>query len=900
MNHANLQTFRKIRPLTIQKSAILRYDSHHFCEQTRLTFMQQQYNPSQIEPAVQQYWAENKVFKAIKDTSKEKYYCLSMFPYPSGRLHMGHVRNYTIGDVVSRYQRMNGKNVLQPIGWDAFGLPAEGAAIKNKTAPAKWTYENIEYMKNQLKMLGFGYDWDREIATCRPEYYKWEQWFFTELYKKGLVYKKTSTVNWCPNDETVLANEQVHEGCCWRCDTPVEQKEIPQWFIKITDYAEQLLGGLDQLPQWPDMVKTMQRNWIGRSEGVEITFNVADTAEKVSVYTTRPDTFYGVSYLGIAAAHPLAELAAEKNPQLAEFIREAKNAKVAEADLATMEKKGMATGLFAIHPLTGEKLPIWVANFVLMHYGTGAVMAVPAHDQRDFEFAQKYNLPIKQVIAPLADEEIDLTKQAFVEHGKLVNSAEFDGLDFDAAFNGIADKLEKLGVGKRQVNYRLRDWGVSRQRYWGAPIPMLTLPNGETVPAPIEDLPIILPEDVVMDGVKSPIKADPNWAKTTFNGEPALKETDTFDTFMESSWYYARYTSPSYAEGMLDKEEANYWLPVDQYIGGIEHATMHLLYFRFFHKLLRDAGFVTSDEPAQKLLCQGMVLADAFYYTSPTNERIWVSPTQVTLERDEKGRIIKATDPEGRELVHTGMTKMSKSKNNGIDPQEMVEKYGADTVRLFMMFASPAEMTLEWQESGVEGAKRFLGRVWNLVYEYSQNPAKTALDVTALSADQKALRRDVHKTIAKVSDDIGRRQTFNTAIAAVMELMNKLTRAPLESEQDRAVMAEALSAVVRMLYPITPHICFELWKALGNESNIDHAEWVKADEAAMVEDEKLIVVQVNGKVRGKVTVAADADEETVKTVAFADENVKKFTDNTQIVKVIYVPGKLLNVVVKPQ
>ena len=862
--------------------------------------MQQHYRPDLIEPAVQQYWAENKVFKAIKDTSKEKYYCLSMFPYPSGRLHMGHVRNYTIGDVVSRYQRMNGKNVLQPIGWDAFGLPAEGAAIKNKTAPAKWTYENIEYMKNQLKMLGFGYDWDREIATCRPEYYKWEQWFFTELYKKGLVYKKTSTVNWCPNDETVLANEQVHEGCCWRCDTPVEQKEIPQWFIKITDYAEQLLGGLDQLPQWPDMVKTMQRNWIGRSEGVEITFDVADTAEKVSVYTTRPDTFYGVSYLGIAAAHPLAELAAEKNPQLAEFIREAKNAKVAEADLATMEKKGMATGLFAIHPLTGEKLPIWVANFVLMHYGTGAVMAVPAHDQRDFEFAQKYNLPIKQVIAPLADEEIDLTKQAFVEHGKLVNSAEFDGLDFDAAFNGIADKLEKLGVGKRQVNYRLRDWGVSRQRYWGAPIPMLTLPNGETVPAPIEDLPIILPEDVVMDGVKSPIKADPNWAKTTFNGEPALKETDTFDTFMESSWYYARYTSPSYAEGMLDKDEANYWLPVDQYIGGIEHATMHLLYFRFFHKLLRDAGFVTSDEPAQKLLCQGMVLADAFYYTSPTNERIWVSPTQVTLERDEKGRIIKATDPEGRELVHTGMTKMSKSKNNGIDPQEMVEKYGADTVRLFMMFASPAEMTLEWQESGVEGAKRFLGRVWNLVYEYSQNPAKTALDVTALSADQKALRRDVHKTIAKVSDDIGRRQTFNTAIAAVMELMNKLTRAPLESEQDRAVMAEALSAVVRMLYPITPHICFELWKALGNESNIDYAEWVKADEAAMVEDEKLIVVQVNGKVRGKVTVAADADEETVKTVAFADENVKKFTDNTQIVKVIYVPGKLLNVVVKPQ
>ena len=861
--------------------------------------MQQQYNPSEIEPKVQQYWAENKVFKAIKDESKEKYYCLSMFPYPSGRLHMGHVRNYTIGDVVSRYQRMLGKNVLQPFGWDAFGLPAEGAAIKNKTAPAKWTYENIAYMKKQLQLLGFGFDWDREIATCKPDYYKWEQWFFTELYKKGLVYKKNSTVNWCPNDVTVLANEQVHDGCCWRCDTPVEQKEIPQWFIKITDYAEQLLGGLDALPQWPDMVKTMQRNWIGRSEGVEITFDVADTNEKVAVYTTRPDTFYGVSYLGIAAAHPLASLAAENNLELVAFIQEAKNAKVAEADLATMEKKGMATGLFAIHPLTGEKLPIWVANFVLMHYGTGAVMAVPAHDQRDYEFANKYGLQIKQVIAPLAGQEINLAKEAFTEHGTLINSAEFDGRDFDGAFNGIADKLEQLGVGKRQVNYRLRDWGVSRQRYWGAPIPMLTLENGDVVPAPLEDLPIILPEDVVMDGVKSPIKADPNWAKTTFNGASALKETDTFDTFMESSWYYARYTSPKFAEAMLDKDEANYWLPVDQYIGGIEHATMHLLYFRFFHKLLRDAGFVTSDEPATKLLCQGMVLADAFYYTSPTNERIWVSPTQVMLERDEKGRIIKATDPEGRELVHTGMTKMSKSKNNGIDPQEMVEKYGADTVRLFMMFASPAEMTLEWQESGVEGAKRFLGRVWNLVYQYQQNPAKTALDVTALSADQKALRREVHKTIAKVSDDIGRRQTFNTAIAAVMELMNKLTKASLESDQDRAVMAEALSAVVRMLYPITPHICFELWQALDNETAIDTAEWVKADESAMVEDEKLIVVQVNGKVRGKVTVAADADEETVKTIAFADENVKKFTDGQQIVKVIYVAGKLLNVVVKP-
>lgn len=860
--------------------------------------MQQQYNPSAIEPKVQQFWAENKVFKAVKDVTKEKYYCLSMLPYPSGKLHMGHVRNYTIGDVVSRYQRMIGKNVLQPMGWDAFGLPAEGAAVKNNTAPAKWTYENIEYMKGQLKMLGFSYDWDREVTTCRPEYYKWEQWFFTKLYKKGLVYKKTSTVNWCPNDETVLANEQVHEGCCWRCDTPVEQREIPQWFIKITDYAEELLNHLDNLPQWPDQVKTMQRNWIGRSEGVEITFKIAGSNAELPVYTTRPDTFFGVSYVAVAAAHPLAEMAAENNPALAEFIREAKNTKVAEAELATMEKKGMATGLFAIHPLTGKEVPVWVANFVLMHYGTGAVMAVPAHDERDFEFAQKYDLQINQVIQPLDGAEWDFSKAAYTEHGKLINSMEFDGLDFNGAFNAIADKLEAMGVGKRQVNFRLRDWGVSRQRYWGAPIPMMTTEDGEVVTVPMQDLPVILPEDVVMNGVQSPIKADPEWAKTTYNGKPALKETDTFDTFMESSWYYARYTCPQYHEGMLDSDEANYWLPVDQYIGGIEHATMHLLYFRFFHKLLRDVGILNSDEPATKLLCQGMVLADAFYYTSPTNERIWVSPTQVTLERDEKGRIIKATDPEGRELVHSGMTKMSKSKNNGIDPQEMVEKYGADTVRLFMMFASPAEMTLEWQESGVEGAKRFLGRVWNLVYEYSQNPATAALDVTALNKAQKELRRDVHKTIAKVSDDIGRRQTFNTAIAAIMELMNKLTKAPLENEQDKAVMAEALSAVVRMLYPITPHICFELWQALGNNNTIDFAPWVVADESAMVEDEKLVVVQVNGKVRGKVTVSATATEDEVKEIAKADANVAKFLEGVEIVKEIYVPYKMLSFAVK--
>ncbi|KGQ29152.1 leucine--tRNA ligase [Gallibacterium anatis] len=860
--------------------------------------MQEQYRPDLVESRIQKYWQDNKTFKVQPDPSKEKYYCLSMFPYPSGRLHMGHVRNYTIGDVISRYQRMNGKNVLQPIGWDAFGLPAENAAIKNKAAPATWTYDNIEYMKNQLKMLGFSYDWDREIATCKPQYYKWEQWFFTELYKKGLIYKKTSTVNWCPNDQTVLANEQVNDGCCWRCDTPVEQKEIPQWFVKITDYAEQLLQGLDQLPEWPDQVKAMQRNWIGRSEGVEITFKMQDSDETVTVYTTRPDTFYGVSYLAVAAGHPLAEQAAKNNPELAQFIQECRNTKVAEAELATMEKKGMFTGRYALHPITGEAVPIWIANFVLMHYGTGAVMAVPAHDQRDYEFAQKYHLPLKPVIAPLDGSELDLSKAAYTEHGVAINSAEFNGLDFEQAFNGIADKLEAMGMGKRQVNYRLRDWGVSRQRYWGTPIPMLTLENGDVVPVPLADLPVELPEDVVMDGVQSPIKADPNWAKTTYNGQPALRETDTFDTFMESSWYYARYTCPQYQQGMLNSEEANYWLPVDQYIGGIEHATMHLLYFRFYHKLLRDAGLLACDEPATKLLCQGMVLADAFYYTSETNERIWVSPTKVTITRDEKGRIIKAVDPEGHELVHAGMTKMSKSKNNGIDPQEMVEKYGADTVRLFMMFASPAEMTLEWQESGVEGANRFLRRLWKLTYDYLQQPATVELDPKALSADQKALRRDLHKTIAKVSDDIGRRQTFNTAIAAIMELMNKLTKAPLVQEQDRAVMKEALNAVIKMLYPITPHICFQLWQDLGNQDDIDFAPWVVADQQAMVDEEKLVVVQVNGKVRGKITVAASASEEEIKTAAMADENVQKHLDGLNIVKVIYVPGKLLSFVAK--
>ncbi|MFZ1874628.1 MAG: leucine--tRNA ligase [Chania sp.] len=859
--------------------------------------MQEQYRPEEIESNVQLHWQEKQTFKVTEDTSKEKYYCLSMLPYPSGRLHMGHVRNYTIGDVISRYQRMLGKNVLQPIGWDAFGLPAEGAAVKNNTAPAPWTYDNIEYMKNQLKLLGFGYDWDREIATCKPDYYRWEQWFFTKLYEKGLVYKKTSAVNWCPHDLTVLANEQVIDGCCWRCDTKVERKEIPQWFIKITAYADQLLNDLDTLESWPEQVKTMQRNWIGRSEGVEITFSVANSDEQVTVYTTRPDTFMGTTYVAVAAGHPLAQLGAENNPALVEFIDECRNTKVAEAEMATMEKKGMATGLFAIHPLNGEKLPIWVANFVLMEYGTGAVMAVPGHDQRDWEFATKYDLQIKPVILNLDGSQPDVHVEAMTEKGVLFNSGEFDGLEHEAGFNAIADKLVALGVGQRKVNYRLRDWGVSRQRYWGAPIPMVTLEDGTVMPTPEDQLPVILPEDVVMDGITSPIKADPEWAKTTVNGQPALRETDTFDTFMESSWYYARYTCPQYDEGMLDPAAANYWLPVDQYIGGIEHAIMHLMYFRFFHKLMRDAGLVDSDEPAKRLLCQGMVLADAFYYSGSNGERIWVSPADAIVERDEKGRITKATNPEGHELVYAGMSKMSKSKNNGIDPQLMVEKYGADTVRLFMMFASPAEMTLEWQESGVEGANRFLKRVWKLAYDHVEKGAVQPLDVAALNEDQKALRRDVHKTIAKVTDDIGRRQTFNTAIAAVMELMNKLGRAPQETEQDRALLQEALLAVVRMLYPFTPHVCFTLWQALNGEGDVDTAAWPVADEAAMVEDSKLVVVQVNGKVRAKITVAADATEEQVRERAAEEHLVAKYLEGVTIRKVIYVPGKLLNLVV---
>lgn len=857
--------------------------------------MESTYNPQEIEAQVQKFWTENKTFRAVEKPDQEKYYCLSMFPYPSGKLHMGHVRNYSLGDVISRYQRMQGKNVLQPMGWDAFGLPAENAAIKNNSAPAKWTYQNIEYMRNQLKLLGFGYDWDRELATCKKDYYRWEQWFFTKLFEKGLVYKKNATVNWDPVDQTVLANEQVIDGRGWRSGAIVERKEIPQWFIKITDYAEELLNDLDQLDEWPEQVKTMQRNWIGRSEGVEMTFQVADSDKSFDIYTTRPDTLMGVTYVALAAQHPLALAAAENNTDLQAFIAECKSNKATEADMATMEKKGVDTGLKAIHPLTGDLVPVWAANFVLMDYGSGAVMSVPGHDQRDFEFAQKYGLAIKQVIEGSDDD--DIAKAAITEKGKLINSGEFDGLNFKKAFKSIAYKLKTENKGQIKVNYRLRDWGVSRQRYWGTPIPMINLANGESVPVPEDQLPVELPEDVIMNGVTSPIKDDPAWAKTTFNGEDALRETDTFDTFMESSWYYARYSSPTDDKQMLDPAKANYWLPVDQYIGGIEHAILHLLYSRFFHKLLRDAGLVDSDEPFKKLLCQGMVLADTYYREAENGAQDWIAPSDVDTERDAKGAVVSATSKiDGQPVISAGMSKMSKSKNNGIDPQQVIEQYGADTVRLFIMFTSPPEQTLEWSDSGVEGAHRFIKRVWKLVYDFNASGDMPSLDGLTLNGTQKKLRRELHKTIGKVSDDIGRRNTFNTAIASIMELMNHLGKASTESIEDRAVMAEAIEAVILMLAPITPHMCHHLWEVTGHAEKIEDASWPVVDESALVEDEKLVIVQVNGKLRAKITVAANASQEDVEALALSDNNVSKFTDDKTIRKVIYVPGKLLNIV----
>ncbi|WP_404369532.1 leucine--tRNA ligase [Marinobacter sp.] len=859
--------------------------------------MDEQYSPREVEHNARQFWEDNQTFRVQEEPGKPKYYCLSMFPYPSGKLHMGHVRNYTIGDVVSRYQRMQGKNVMQPMGWDAFGLPAENAAIANRSAPAKWTYANIEYMKNQLKQLGFGYDWSRELATCKPDYYRWEQWFFTRLFEKGLVYKKMSTVNWDPVDQTVLANEQVVDGRGWRSGAVVEQKKIPQWFIRITDYAEELLADLDQLDEWPEQVKTMQRNWIGKSVGTELTFDLKDHEGGLTVYTTRPDTLMGATYMAVAAEHPLTREAAANSREVSEFIEQCRNSKVAEADMATMEKLGVDTGYRAIHPLTQELVPVWAANFVLMEYGTGALMAVPAHDERDHEFALRYRLPIKQVIAPLDNREIDIHEQAFTEKGVLVDSGRYTGLTSEEGFNAIADFLEQEGIGRRTVNYRLRDWGVSRQRYWGAPIPMMTLADGTERPVPDDQLPVVLPEDVEMDGVKSPIKADPEWAQTTWQGQPATLETDTFDTFMESSWYYARFCSPNYDKGMLDPEAANYWLPVDQYIGGIEHAILHLLYARFFHKLLRDVGLVTSSEPFKRLLCQGMVLADTYYREDERGGKEWIPPADVVIERNEKGQIVSARHrDDGLPVIPAGTTKMSKSKNNGIDPQAIIDQYGADTVRLFMMFAAPPEQSLEWSDSGVEGAHRFLRRLWRMVSEHTAAGPVPGLEADSLNDAQKDVHRKTHETIAKVSDDISRRLTFNTAIAAVMELLNEAGRLENDSPQSRAVLQEALETAVLMLSPIAPHVCHSLWQSLGHDEPVVDVRWPEADERAMVRSRIQVVLQVNGKVRSRVEVPAGMDNAGLETLALKDENVARFTEGKTVRKVIVVPGKLVNVV----
>ena len=856
------------------------------------------YNPAQIEREAQEYWNNNKTFEVSEDPNKEKFYCLAMFPYPSGKLHMGHVRNYTITDVIARYQKMQGKNVLQPMGWDAFGLPAENAAIQNHTAPAKWTHENIAYMKAQLKSLGFGIDWSRELATCEPDYYKWEQWFFTKLYEKGLVYKKTSAVNWCPNDATVLANEQVIDGCCWRCDTAVERKEIPQWFIRITDYAEQLLDDLDELEHWPEQVKTMQRNWIGKSRGVNVVFDLSESAGEhnhFEVYTTRPDTLMGVTYLTLATQHPIALEVAQNNSVLASFIEKCRLQQVSEAEMATMDKVGMDTGITAIHPLTGDSVPVWVGNYVLMDYGSGAVMAVPGHDQRDYEFAKNYDLPITQVIL-VDDEEYSIEHKAFTDKGILINSGKYDGLDFDAAFDAISADLIDVDHGSVTTNYRLRDWGVSRQRYWGTPIPMYNLAEGGEIAVPLDRLPVILPVDVEMDGIQSPIKADKHWRMTEFSGQVVEHETDTFDTFMESSWYHARFTCSDLNSAMLDPERADYWLPVDQYVGGIEHAILHLLYARFYHKLLRDEGLVNSNEPFKSLLCQGMVLAESFYKETD-GRKTWLAPSEVTVERDEKGRTIRATETTSGDTVNSGgITKMSKSKNNGVDPQTAIDKQGADTVRLFTMFAAPPEQTLEWSDEGVSGAHRFLRKLWKMVHEHLEANVNTPLDTASLSKQQRDLRRKTHETIDKVNDDFGRRNTFNTAIAAVMELLNEVAKHSSTESQSVAVRHEALTSAILLLSPIAPHICHALWQALGYSESVAEASWPSVDEQALVRSTITLVLQVNGKVRGKIEVAADISKQDIEKIALADENVKRFIVGNTIRKIIVVPGRLINIV----
>lgn len=873
--------------------------------------MQEHYQPSKIEPAAQQKWEKARLFNVIEDPSRPKYYCLSMFPYPSGKLHMGHVRNYTIGDVLSRFMLLNGYNVLQPMGWDAFGLPAENAAIKNKVAPATWTNENIAYMKKQLKSLGLAVDWEREVTTCTPDYYHWEQWFFTQLFKQGIIYKKNGIVNWDPVDQTVLANEQVIDGRGWRSDALVEKREIPMYYFKITAYADELLASLDELEQWPEQVKTMQRNWIGKSFGLNVKFVISPQSKQslsdkvgdyISIYTTRPDTLMGATYLAVATEHPLAQAAAKNHPALQNFIQECKTSNMAEANIATMQKKGMNTGCFAIHPLTGEKLPIWVANYVLAGYGEGAVMAVPAHDERDFEFATQYNLPIKVVIAPLNKEALvePLTKP-YSEQGILVNSDEFTGLPFKAAFDAIAAKLQISNLGKKHTQYRLRDWGISRQRYWGCPIPIIHCPSCGDVPVPEDQLPVVLPAHIVPDGVGSPLARMPEFYETNCPkcGVVAKRETDTMDTFMESSWYFVRYVSPKFNGGMVERKAADYWLNVDQYIGGIEHAILHLLYARFFYKLMRDQGLVSGNEPFKKLLTQGMVCCETFYRNHENGTREWIAPQDILLSRDNKGNITAATHKiDGLPVIIGGNEKMSKSKNNGVDPQKMIDAYGADTSRLFMMFASPPDQSLEWSDSGVDGAHRFLRRLYRTVYEHVQTSKVPAYQSGELSGELKKLRFKLHSTIAKVTDDYGRRQQFNTAIAAVMELLNTFDKTDKNSDIGKKVAQETLEAITRLLWPIVPHICESLWDALApSEQTLWQAAWPKVDPQALEQTKIILMVQVNGKLRSEITIAVDATKETIEATALASENVQKFIKEQTPKKIIIVPKRLVNIVI---
>jgi len=864
--------------------------------------MQEHYTSNEVESSAQQNWDKNKVFKAVEDASREKYYCLSMFPYPSGKLHMGHVRNYTIGDVLSRFKRLNGFNVLQPMGWDAFGLPAENAAMKNRVAPAAWTYSNIDYMKNQLKSLGLAIDWERELATCKPDYYRWEQWLFTRLFEKGIIYKKAGIVNWDPVDQTVLANEQVIDGRGWRSGALVEKREIPMYYFKITAYADELLNDLDKLDGWPEQVKTMQRNWIGKSRGMEVGFPYADGSDQVlKVYTTRPDTLMGVTYVAVAAEHPLATLAAEKSPELAAFVAECKKGGVSEADLATQEKKGMPTGLFVKHPFTGADVPVWVGNYVLWGYGEGAVMAVPAHDERDFEFAGKYQLPVKAVIRPADGSGLaDPLTEAYTECGILFDSGEFDGLDYQGAFDRMGQVLQSRGLGEPRTQFRLRDWGISRQRYWGCPIPVIHCPDCGDVPVPEDQLPVVLPENVVPDGAGSPLAKMPEFYQTTCPkcGHEAKRETDTMDTFVESSWYYARYASPSCTDAMVDKKAADYWLSVDQYIGGIEHAILHLLYARFFHKLMRDEGLVSTDEPFTSLLTQGMVICETFYRDVEGGHKDWIAPADVIIERDAKGKIVKALHKDdGLPVVIGGTEKMSKSKNNGVDPQDLIEKYGADTARLFMMFAAPPDQSLEWSDAGVDGAHRFLRRMWKIVYEHVSAGVVTRYGQGELTQGLKDLRYKLHATVQKVTDDYGRRQQFNTAIAAVMELLNTYEKTETTGDTGRAVAQEVLENAVVLLSPIVPHIAEALWAELVPGSVLLDQAWPQVDASALIKDELELMVQVNGKLRGSIVVAADAASDVIQQAALQNQNVQKFMEGKAPKKVIVVPGRLVNIVV---